>query len=454
MGRAKVAPEAPTSRWHRIDGRLHESRFLLAALLAVGIVWSIAIRTSDVALYQRYAREALTSPPFHSLPREYPALSLLVFLLPQVVPSAYFALFALFAAVAGTAVVLSSDGLRDHPGWSSRTALYMVLGALAVVFARYDVFPVLAAVLALEGARRDRWGRAWVWAVVGGLLKLFPFLLLPGFLIAERSRTGKWAVRRVVVSGVSVGAVAVGQSLLAPGSLLSPLRYEFDRGFELSSLQGSLSFLVHPFGLHWILAFGSVEIIGPGHAVLGLTVSVAALVALIVIWVLATRGRLQLEAVSLAVLSVAVLADKAFAAQYILWLIPLWAYWPLRKGWVATATLTTLVFPFLYIEANVVGPGHYLATIGAVVRNVVLLGSTVCWLRDRLGTSGTSADARIEPLASVGVADRSLHHVNAGSGAVAMMLRVGRYHQAGNKRGLGAEASPEVRVGAKPMLLP
>jgi len=39
---------------------------------------------------------------------------------------------------------------------------------LSVLFTRYDIIPVLAGVLAVEGARRRQWGRAWVWATLGG----------------------------------------------------------------------------------------------------------------------------------------------------------------------------------------------------------------------------------------------------------------------------------------------
>ena len=68
---------------------------------------------------------------------------------------------------------------------------------------------------------------------------------------------------------------------------------------------------------------------------------------IVAIWRFAALGRLSVEATSLAVLSVSVLGDKAFSPQYLIWLAPLWAYWPLRRGWLAAAALTTLVFPFL-----------------------------------------------------------------------------------------------------------
>jgi hypothetical protein len=387
----------------RLRRRWQEANAVLVALVVAGVV--VAVRLpGDVPLYQSYARAALRTPLLHSFPKEYPALSLAVFLLPQLVPSAYVAAFALMAAGAAVLVVLSSDGLRDHPGWSWRTCTYLLLGSVAVVFARFDVFPVLAAVLAVEGARRRRWGRAWTWAVAGGLLKLFPFLLLPGFLLLERVQTGKWALRRVLAAATPVAALVAAQSLLAPGSATSPLRYELRRGFELSSLQGSLAFLVDPFHAHWVDAFDNREILGPGHDVIAATVTAAAVLALAGIWFLAGQGRLSVEAVSLATLSVAVLGDKAFAAQYLIWLVPLWAFWPLRRGWVAAAALTTLIYPLLYAEASWFGPGYFLATAAAVARNTVLVVATVLWFREQLAGYRALGRRSAAPVAAGGSA--------------------------------------------------
>ena len=263
--------------------------------------------------------------------------------------------------------------------------MYLILSVLAVVFARYDIFPALTAFLAVEGARRGKWGRAWAWAVLGGLLKLFPFLLLPGFLIVERRRTGKWPLKRLWVAIVPLAVVTVAElAVSSGGSLISPLRYEVRRGFELSSLPGSLSLLADPFHVHWVGGFGSVEIAGGGHMLIAMFITVLMGAGMLAIWLLGWRDRLSLEAVSLSILTIAVLTDKAFAPQYLIWLIPFWAYWPLRRGWVAAAALTSLVYPFLYTEAHIWGPGFYLATATASVRNVVLLVSTVGWFVARV----------------------------------------------------------------------
>lgn len=333
----------------------------------------------DVGLYEHYARLATAPPVLHSFPVEYPAAALALFLAPLGLPLPYGAGFALIVAVAVVMLVLSSDGLPGQPGWPGRVCVYLMVGTVAVLFARYDALPALAAFWGVENARRERWGRAWGGAVVGGLLKLFPFLLLPGFLFAERLQSGKWPLRRVGAALSVIAGTAAAQQLLAPGSVTSALSYELRRGFELSSVSGSLSFLADPLHARWVHAFGAVEVLGAGHSVISVAVTTAAAGALTVVWWLVWRRALSVEAAALAVLSVAVLSDKAFAPQYLIWLAPLWAYWPTRKGWVAAAALTSLVFPVLYTEPVLAAAGFRLATLAAVARNGVLVIATASW---------------------------------------------------------------------------
>jgi hypothetical protein len=377
--------------WRAMAGRWQPVAFLLPVLIAVGIDMAVVLPSaSDTGVYQRYAHAALNSPLLHSLPKEYPAAALAIYLLPLLLPVKYLITFAVITALGTVALVLCSDGLAAHPGWSRRTTIYLLVGAGAIIFGRYDVFPALATFLAVEAARRDRWGRAWAWVVVGGLLKLFPFLLLPGFLFAEHARTGRWAVRRAAVACVPVALMVFVQSILSPGSVLSPVRYELNRDFELESLSSSLTLLTDPLHVKWKFQYGGWEIFGAYHNVIAVAVLLATITGILAVWRFAALGRLSVEATSLAVLSVSVLGDKAFSPQYLIWLAPLWAYWPLRRGWLAAAALTTLVFPFLYIEATRLGPSYYFATGAASLRNVVLAVATACWAREQLRARQTT----------------------------------------------------------------
>ena len=376
------------TRWHKRWTMVSRPAIALGAL-----AWAMAalMPHADVLLYAHYASLALHSPALHLLPKEYPGPSIGLFLLPKLLPLPYVMSFSVLAELALFSLLVSSDGLPGLPGWNRRVVVYFALGTLAVLVARYDIVPAIAGFLAVERARSGRWGRSWVWAVFGGLLKLFPLLLLPGFLIAERRATGRWALRRVAATVAVFAATATAQILHSSGSLSTPFSYEFHRGFEIESLPSSLSLLASPLHVHWIYAFGAIETVGPLHGLIGVSLDVLVLTALGSIWWLAARGRLRIEAVSLAVLSVAVLGDKAFSAQYLIWLIPLWAYWELRRGWLIAACLTTVVFPFLYFEANFIGPDHYVPTAVAGLRNIVLLVSTLWWLREQLAATRSAA---------------------------------------------------------------
>jgi hypothetical protein len=383
------------ARWRSAQGPL---LFLLAAgfIFAAGSSSFSKTYSSDVTLYEYYAKAALASPLLHSFPKEYPGIALGVFVAPLALPTTYTVGFALLAAVATVALVLSSDGFPGQPGWSRRTCYYLLIGTVALVFARYDVFPALAALLAVEGARKGQWNRAWSWAVLGGCLKLFPFLLLPGFLLVERAQTGKWPLKRAGIAAASVVIIVAVQLVTAPQSLLSPIEYQLHRGFELSSLQGSLAFLADPLHVRWVSGFGSVEVVGAGHLVISTLVTAAAGGAFAFIWVLARRGQLSVVAVSLAVFSVAVLAEKSFAPQYLVWLAPLWAYWPMRRSWVLAALLSTLIYPLLYGEAHAWGPSMYLPTAVAVVRNGVLVVATATWFVQELRVRRKAPDGASE----------------------------------------------------------
>lgn len=376
-----------------LQARATVPRYLLGtaivAFVVVALVIQVRLPQSDLAVYHRYGLALLHSGQRVALPREYPALAGLLFAAVALVPGNFTLAFGLAMAIVLCALLWAGSALFGGRVWCARSLLYLGAGTIAVALGRYDLVPALAVVLAVALARRGRWSGAWAAAIVGTALKLFPALLLPGFLLAEWRETGRLAWRKVVATAGVAGACATVQMIVAPGTLLSPVRYELRRGFEVSSTGGSLTMLLHPASIGWQFGFGAWQVVGPDHEVIGVALGVAALGGLAAIWVLAWRGRLSVPTVSLAVLSVAVLTDRALAPQYLIWLAPLWALWPLRAGWLTAAALTTLVFPVAYaLEGSIPGIGHaagmYPAMAVAAARNLALLLATAAWLRDEL----------------------------------------------------------------------
>ena len=80
---------ASSSRLSRVARRWRDAKLVILALVASGFVVALGFRSPDVSLYEHYARAALSSPLFHSLPKEYPASSLGIFAVPLVFPVPY-----------------------------------------------------------------------------------------------------------------------------------------------------------------------------------------------------------------------------------------------------------------------------------------------------------------------------------------------------------------------------
>ncbi len=120
---------AVRAKWRAVAARWQGVAILLPVLFAVAMDLAVLVPSaSDTAVYHRYANEALTSPLLHSLPKEYPAAALAIYLLPLLLPVKYLITFALIAALGTTALVLCSDGLPAYPGWSRRTTIYLLVG--------------------------------------------------------------------------------------------------------------------------------------------------------------------------------------------------------------------------------------------------------------------------------------------------------------------------------------
>ena len=356
-------------------------------VLALALVIAVGAPVSDVGLYHVYA----AGFPHH-LPLEYPALAGVVFAAPRLLPLPYTAGFMLLMAAAfllilgvGRRVRTADRSGAEDGSWNERFVCYVAFGVVGVLLTRFDLLPALTVLLAVERARAGRYRSAWIWALVGALLKVFPILLLPGFLLAERRATKRVPWARMACSGGALGAVAAVQSWAAPGSLPRPLSYELHRGFEFSSVPGTLTLLLSPTHLRFVFAFGNHQVYGTGHSAIGVLMLLVAGAALLGTWVLAARGSMPVEAVALAVVSIAVLTDKALAPQYLLWLAPLWAYWRMRPSWLLASALTTLVFPVLFLAAWHTRSLYPDAVVSAV-RNAVLLGGTVAWAAEGLRT--------------------------------------------------------------------
>lgn len=259
------------------------------------------------------------------LPPEYPSLAGLAFVAVAFLPVAYLQAFRATMAVALLVLVAAGEKLAQRPGWSQRVLLYLGLGAAPVMLARYDLLPGLCVLVGVALAMRSQFGFAWLAVTSGTALKLFPALLIPGLFIEEWRRIGTPPWRGLALLAFGAAGAAAIQSAVAPGTLLSPFRYEVIRGFEFSSVPGTLTLLTDPLHLSWHPGFGAWQIHGVGQAAIGLIMTLSELTMFVCVWIWLYRRCISIEAASLAVLSVAMVTDRALAPQYLIWVAPLWA---------------------------------------------------------------------------------------------------------------------------------
>jgi hypothetical protein len=367
-------------------------------VMAAGVSTTL-LHPFDVLEYERYAHAALHAPVFHRFPLEYPAPALVLFLVPLVLPLSYPWAFAVLVAIALVVLVTSYEG-ASLPGWDSRAAgrliIYLALGAVMVVAGRYDIFATLAAFMALRAAKHDRWGPAWTWSTIGFALKLFPGAFWPVFLVAEWRRTGRVPVRRLWWMGGGVVLVAALPALLNHGAALNVLRYYLHRPTEDGSVPAGLSVLLDWHGTNWIATFHSVNVVSAITGKLSLGFELAGVGACLWVWWQQARGRLPIEAACLATLTFVLLGSKVLSAQYLIWLMPLWALYRLRVTWLLAAAANLIVFPYV-VSAQGLGylPGHAFAvglTLTFFARDVLIGVGTVAWLRTEVVSRGAATE--------------------------------------------------------------
>lgn len=345
-------------------------------LLIIGIYSASVSHVEDSPVYASYAHLALAG--HGGIPKEYPITALGLFILPALFPIKYEIAFGLFASLAFGFLCYKIHSRR----WLVRFLLYSGLSMFMIIFGRYDIFPVICLYFSIENARKEQWGKAWVYATIGGMLKIFPFLLLPGYLLYEYSKTKKINWKRPFLVIVSFCTILGIQALLAPGTEFNFLHSQLNRGFELSSLGGSITFLTGY--TKWIYGFKTWEIVGPHFSLIKICIELIGGIVLIGLFL--QYKKLNVTSFSLSILTIFILMNHSFAPQYLLWIIPLWSYYAINYFWIASAVLSCLIFPFSYsILANTTSISLFhtwlFPTFIALIRNIVFIAGSLLWFR-------------------------------------------------------------------------
>jgi hypothetical protein len=381
---------------------------VVTILMFAGASWQFFWLHTDAARYQCYAltfwlggngahllptaqcsflpAAVMTQLPFHTLPLEYPPLTLVLFSLALFAPLPYYQLiFAVFMAL--IAVLIYWLLLRYGPrGATLAFALFMLVGAYATAEARFDLVPAALTLLCLIAAERERWTSAYVTLAFAFLLKIYPLLLLPALFIAEqrdgqrfytpqKSLTTKslpaeiwytlqgirhWRWKNTLIfCGILLGVTGFFALFDFQGAVLSQLSYFANRPVQVESIGSTFLWLATLLGypVQIVYTFGSINMISALGGPVALVFEVLFVLGYVYTIFLQWRGKLDIVQAFIALLLVFISTGKVFSPQYLIWIIPLLAYsgafdafWLVT--WGAISLLTTMIYPYFYTRTT------------------------------------------------------------------------------------------------------
>lgn len=322
--------------------------------------------TSDVAIYESWgdAVHRGGASPYADVRIEYPPGALPFLVAPAAVAEGSDGYRLAFALLMAGVDLVGFGALyvmvrRGGSPWAL-VAWVLVPPLLGpVLYARFDLVPAVAMLLALERAQAGRWFGTGGWLGFGAVAKLVPALLAPlAFLVAPRRR-------QVVLGFAVVAALMLAPYVGVPRGLAdSVLGYHGDRGVQVESLWGSLVLLGGHLGDEAGVAFqfGAMDVYGGPvdlyKTLSNLLAAVAALGGCAAVWRWARRG----DAADLALAMFGTLAlttglGRVYSPQYTVWLLGVGvaalalagrrARTPF-VGLVVVVALTTWIFPPLF----------------------------------------------------------------------------------------------------------
>lgn len=340
-------------------------------------------------LVQFVAAQSVTQP-LHALPYEYPWLTLLFFSIGLLVPAPLFQIAFALAMILG-ALLLYVLILRARSRFSALAyGIYIVIAGWTTVGGRFDIIPSVFTFVAVLFGLRKQWTWSFVCLALATMLKFYPAILLPVFLIAQQQQLAKttswfaWTRWKPFLAFVAVCAVlTIASLLLNVQGTLAPFSYFGVRPVQVESLLSSLLWFLFLAGLgtqKYVYTFGSLNVIDPLSSIISDVGTIALIAGLLYTWLLLWRKRIGLALASLLTLLIVMVTSKVFSPQYLLWVIPLLAYiggadllWVIP--WVAISLLTTWIYPSIYLMVHniVLVPLIPIFFPIVSVRNVLLL---------------------------------------------------------------------------------
>jgi hypothetical protein len=357
----------------------------------------------DVQIYYNAAKAALAGQvPYRDFFFPYPPASLLFFIPPALVSTTdiqFFRIFEIWVLLLDWGILAAVVFVALKLGQSlHRTLLLYTLAVPAmgvIVWQRYDLIPAFIVVVSIAAWVKGWRAAAWSFLALGTLVKIYPVLLAPLFVMDEyRARGPRSAVRGFVVF---IALVAIGFAPFFVASFDETWQTFFAqgaRGFEIESVGATLmmaaSWLGFPAQAAYRRRLNTWEADSPASSVLQLVFMGLEIAATLFVYWRFWRNRqadvFELVRYSTALLALSMLTSKVFSAQFIIWLFPL-ALLSGKEFFVRTgilfliaSMLTQIGFPFGWQDLKLAAP---LPTIALILRDAALALMTAILLGAR-----------------------------------------------------------------------
>jgi hypothetical protein len=355
---------------------------LLALLLGATLVLceSVGGVRSDMELYYKYSLQIVQGKfPYRDFPLEYPPLSLLPLLLPQllnfVTSYSYLGYVILFSAQniliawAIGNLILKIAEIQKLPRKVSQILMiyaFLLVVNLPLVLWRYDMFCALLTLWALWLALTDRPLLAGVALGLGVATKLYPVVFVPFLVIyCCAQKQYKSALRLILGSAITPLLVLLFLSPLGLSNLLGFLSYHRLRGLQVEALSSGVLLLLQKLGgvsVNIVLNYGAFHLESPSAALILQGLSIISLVgftAILLSYVNCCRPQREagrsldtryLIIHILAGLLLLMVASKVFSPQYLIWLLPFISLVPTPKIALFSliSVLSFLIYPVMY----------------------------------------------------------------------------------------------------------
>ena len=359
---------------------------------------------ADVELYFQYASNIMDGQmPYRDFAVEYPPGALLVFLIPRLFAStadSYGMAFTLemlafnISCIFMIAVLARRLKLTVVPTLAIYTVAVIAVGSISSQ--RYDFAPAALSLAAVFAFAKGHYKGAWALIAAGAMVKLYPLVLAPLFLIYQwRHHPWRSLVWPVLVCGGILVCGMLPFFISSPEGFLNAFSLQGGRNLQIESFYASVLFMAYALGgsdlsvfqgpVSWDLASPYAE--GIAQLALAIMVFVAA-VAYVTYWLpyggkkVKKVGPPEPEATgrllnfSLLLLVILLLTNKVFSTQFVVWLLP---FIPLVSGrirhvvwppFIVAGFLTWYIYPLHYWDIRDL---HVPPMQALFIRNIILV---------------------------------------------------------------------------------